>query len=563
MKYLGPSSPVQGWINENATSFSIDLYDNAINLKELNLAYSEVLADKNLPLSHLLDRIEMMRGLLETFDPSSVAGQRVNQLPLFQSAKQPINHYLELATKWANTAATTGERKLDQNVVEAGREASLALRKVTIEAIDKELQSRDDMINAIMSSRKLANNTFNIAVLLYIFGAIALGSVYWASGAWVAAERARFERLEYLLATVGHELRSPLQAIVSSANLLRRTIAYGENVNYVNIIRDSSGQLARLVNDLVGLARNEELSLLPATVHLTEWVEKISSRFHVEAERKGLKFFVDVPSNLPDITFDETRLTQCVGNLLTNALRYTIDGTVKLIINVTNQSVDEGLLQIDVQDTGRGIAAKDRDRIFQPFVRVSMDTKGMGLGLAIVSNIVRAVHGQISLESEVGKGSTFTIVLPVKYVHSSISNLQHQEQSPSVIVNQSSTVGGRILVVDDDQSIATVLSAVVEEMGYPASQAQNGEEALKMALEAPYFAIITDIQMPIVDGFELAQECRKKLHPCPALIAMTAYTLELRKDPRAYLFDKTLSKPVDDEILLNVLENLSQSLQAK
>jgi len=550
-KYLGDTSPIQGWIDENATSYSTDIYDTILSLKEVSLAHSQVQADKQLPMAYLTEKVELFRGMLETFNPSSVAGERVDKLPSAHEALKSARQFVDLVSKWATTR---NDRGADKELAAAEEKALFTMRKLTVEALDKEFQSRDEMKRAIISSRLFANKAFKIAILLYIFGAVALGSVYWASGAWVAAERARFKRLEYLLATVGHELRSPLQAIVSAAQLLRRIFSAGENATYVEIIRDSSRQLARLVDDLVDLARNEELSFDPQPIDMTYWLGKIAARYSVDAESKGLKFIADA-ATLPSIVFDEDRLTQCIGNLLSNAIRYTSAGSIKLTIDITHLTTDEGILNADVEDTGPGVPAKERERIFRPFVRVATDTAGMGLGLAIVSSIVRTAGGRVFLKrSEPSKGSVFSLELPVKFANAQQANQKSSEQSSQAIRPRS--VDERVLIVDDDQSIRTVLSAVVAEMGYSSDQAADGDEAFQMALETQYYAILTDIQMPVRDGFELAQACRDNLQPCPALIAMTAYTKKLSGDPRARIFDKTLSKPVDDEVLLNVLENV-------
>jgi CheY-like chemotaxis protein len=389
--------------------------------------------------------------------------------------------------------------------------------------------------------------------VLFTFGIIALISVFFASRAWVTAERERFEHLEYLLATVGHDLRSPLQAIVGCAKLLRKSFAAGDNKTYVNIITDSSEQLAKLVDDLVSLARKEELSFEPHPLKLENWVNKIAARFTVDAEKKGLEFVVSMPNNLPTIMFDEIRLTQCVGNLLANAIRYTDSGAIKLAVNHL-KIAENDLLLIDVEDTGPGIAEKDRKRIFMPFVRASSAAQGKGLGLAIAASIVRAAHGHISLKTTQGVGSTFSISLPVIYPE----NSTHETTSAAPSENQTNKAQVdhlNVLIVDDDPSLRAAFAGIVVDMGYFSDQASDGKEAFELANKKPYHAIITDIQMAGWDGFKLAQECRKKLHPCPILIAITAYTRALNNDPRAKLFDKILYKPVNDELLLAALES--------
>jgi CheY-like chemotaxis protein len=313
-----------------------------------------------------------------------------------------------------------------------------------------------------------------------------------------------------------------------------------------------------LVDDLVGLARNEELNFEPHRLDLEVWIKKITARYTVDAERKGLTLkVVTGENNLPTINFDETRLSQCIGNLLSNAIRYTNSGSIKLTIDHLNKSDESGEILIQVQDTGPGIAVQDRERIFMPFVRASSETHGKGLGLAIVSSIVRTAQGTISLKSVQGSGSTFSITLPIAYFKLAVTQSEPEIFPMPSVLKANRDNFSRVLIVDDDQSLRTVFAGIVSDMGYLSDQASDGEKAFQMAITKTFHAIITDIQMPGWDGFRLAQKCRELVHPCPRLIAITAYTKALNEDPRSKLFDKILYKPVNDELLLAALESES------
>ena len=550
-KYLGHSSPVQGWLNnEYSTSYSTDIDDVLFAMQEVSIAYRDTVINKTSrkALLHLKERVDMLEGELAIFEPDTEIGQHIDTYVSTTEAMQAAKAFLALILSRINNS----EQILDTAIFSAEEKALIAMRRLVTEAEIKELQARDEMVIAINSSRVLADRALLIGIVLFIFGFLALISVYWASKAWMAAERERFERLEYLLSTVGHDLRSPLQAIVSCAQLLRKSFSSGDNKTYVNIIKDSSEQLARLVDDLIGLARNEELNFEPRPVELKLWVDKITARFAVDAQRKGLQFSVSVmPATLPSIMFDEARLTQCVENLLSNAVRYTDSGSIKLTLNHLKKSADDGELLIRVEDTGPGIAINDRARIFLPFERASSKGHGKGLGLAIASSIVRAANGKISLETTLGSGSTFSISLPVTYA---------KVLAPEIVQKREEKTKARpdeiekILIVDDDPSLRSAFEGVIAEMGYSSDQASDGEEGFKLATDTNYHAIITDIQMPGWDGFKLAQECRENLHPCPILIAITAYTKTLDQDPRASLFDNILYKPIDEELLLAALD---------
>lgn len=549
-KYLGNSSPVQSWLNQNATSYSTDIYEVVLIMQDISIAYREAVADRTSQKArqNLKDKVDSLESLLGTFDPTTTIAERMKTYDAASDALQATKKFHDLITGWANNSPSIS----DALVFAAEEKALFAMRRLVTESVQMEFQAQDEMVLAINSGRMLADRVLLIGAVLLIVGLFALISVYWALKAWMSAERERFERLEYLLSTVGHDLRSPLQAIVSCAQLLRKSYTAGDNKTYVNIIKDSSEQLARLVNDLVGLARNEELSFEPQPLQLAIWFDKIAARFSVDAERKGLQFEVSGMSNeLPSIMFDETRLTQCVENLLSNAIRYTDSGSIKLTLSHVKKSDDDGELLISVEDTGAGIADKDRTRIFMPFERASSKAHGKGLGLAIVSSIVRTARGKISFKTTVGVGSTFSILLPVTYS----TVFAHDEvETEDAEKRERREDGEQVLIVDDDPSLRSVFSGLIADMGYSSDQASNGEEAFKLATSTKYHAIITDIQMPGWDGFRLAQECREKLNPCPTLIAITAYTKTLNDDPRASIFDKILYKPINDELLLEALE---------
>lgn len=551
-KYLGSASPVQRWLNRNAASYTTDIYHTMLAMKEVSIAFREMHNDKTSFQSqqHFREQAELLAGMLATFELNTSIGQLVQSYTSTDDAIRNAKAFLGLLSRWADSPDSISELEIRQ----IEETAFTSMRRLTMEAEQKEFQARDDLVIAINSSRALAERALEIGIVLFIFGFIALVSVYLAAKDWVAAERERFERLEYLISTVGHDLRSPLQAIVSSAQLLKKTFAPVDGKLYINIIKDSSEQLARLVDDLVGLARNEELSFVPEPLDLSVWLKKIQARFAVDAMRKELDFDVVQRSDLPVVMFDETRLNQCVGNLLSNAIRYTDAGSIHLTIEHRHISSLSGELLIDVDDTGRGIADKDQKRIFLPFVRASSLEQGKGLGLAIVSGIVRALNGKIALTSKLNVGSTFSVVLPVSYPCAPDPSAPESLASQDSQNKSANSEIARILIVDDDESLRTVFAAIVSDMGYLSDQAADGKEGFILAKCTNYHAIVTDIQMTGWDGFALAAACRRYLHPCPLLIAMTAYTKALNDDPRSSIFDQVLHKPVNEELLLAALE---------
>ena len=261
------------------------------------------------------------------------------------------------------------------------------------------------------------------------------------------------------------------------------------------------------------------------------------------------------------ILFDTHRLTQCADNLVFNAIRYTDKGSVELHVRVRREASQKpATLELEVVDTGRGIAAADQTRIFEPFVRVDGDAKGMGIGLSMVANLARSQNGTVSVaKSAIGQGSTFLLRLPANISDIPAESTPEEIDMNAVPSNPTPsravvTSAPKVLVVDDDRLITEVVAGLLPHMGFAADRAVGGEEGLKMALENSYCAVITDVQMPDIDGFELAKRLRERAHPCPTLIALTAYTTTKAVVERSDVFDAVLRKPFDEVELAELLD---------
>jgi len=311
---------------------------------------------------------------------------------------------------------------------------------------------------------------------------------------------------------------------------------------------------------LINMARSEALSFVAAPVDLANWFDLAASRYRQVVEAKLLTFSASLDGLCSQILFDAHRLTQCADNLVSNAVRYTAQGSVSFVVRCEPSPTSSGecMLTLEVSDTGRGIDPSDHARIFEPFIRVDNSVKGMGVGLSMVASIARRAGGRVSVRSSLGKGSTFTFTAPVAIVHelpAATSRIARPASTPMRPGQVSPVNIPRVLVVDDDPIIAEVLGGLLPHMGFAADMAHGGHAGLDMAREHSYCAILTDIQMPDVDGFALAAALRENLHPCPTVIAMTAYTSKLSADERASVFDAALTKPVDEGVLLDLLDH--------
>jgi two-component system sensor histidine kinase EvgS len=288
---------------------------------------------------------------------------------------------------------------------------------------------------------------------------------------------------------------------------------------------------------------------------------QIATGFEAKAEAKGLAFKQNFQLHGAEVKLDPERLSQCVVNLLENALRYTELGAVTLHcrLDLPGEEFSAPQLMVEVSDTGLGIPIEDQSRVFEPFHQVkAVKKQGMGLGLSIVRNIVTAMHGEIRLESVHQRGSKFTITLPVELVQSSpaVAAVSDSAHAPLPTRQPANGMpgGAAILVVDDDELIRISVVEILRRAGYTTDDAPSGEDALAKVLAGTYLAVVSDIQMGGMDGFELAQRIRQQKPVRPFLVAMTAHTRNLGSGPKAAVFDGFLGKPFSAESLLEQLD---------
>lgn len=552
-----PRTKEEDWLHRDTSSYSVDVYDEQLTVRRLEV-YCLRFALGEMPKAQFSVQRRQVVSTIAMFAPGSVLAQAVSGHDSFPAAYAALQDFVAAAARLEEGTANI------QEVVASGEAAGKAWEALTVEANDKEFALRDAMEKAVYAARPLVINSFKVTGVLLAVCVALIGAAAYATARALRAERARFERFELLLATVGHDLRSPLHALVGAAKLAAADAEPAEREKFVRIVHERSAFFTRLLDDLVNLARSDSLSFVPAPVNLVAWFDSASARYRQQVESQGLTFEAKLSGLAAVINFDPERLTQCVDNLMSNAVRYTDKGKVKLIVRCDPVKTRKlAQLTIRVTDTGRGIAQGDQRRIFEPFVRVLSGVSGMGVGLSMVSNLARQIGGSITVRSAIGIGSRFTFRVPSVEVIKVLANTIELRGEPVRTATAtaspsaspaSSVVILRVLVVDDDPVITTVMSGLLPHMGFAADVANDGKAGLDMAQKRPYCAVLTDLQMPELDGFELASALRSVLKPCPMLIAMTAYTSKPASDPRSGVFDEMLTKPFDDERLVEILD---------
>jgi signal transduction histidine kinase/CheY-like chemotaxis protein len=375
------------------------------------------------------------------------------------------------------------------------------------------------------------------------------------------ADNANQSKSEFL-ANMSHELRTPLNGILGYAQILQRSEPLTKKGrDGISIIYQCGSHLLTLINDILDLSKIEarKLELHPSPLHFPSFLQSVVEISRIRAEQKGIIFEFHADDTLPvGITADEKRLRQVLINLLGNAIKFTDHGGVIFTIEPSARAAP--MIRFSIKDTGIGMTAEQVEKIFLPFEQVG-DTKkqseGTGLGLAISLNIVSLMHSKIQVQSELGVGSTFwfEVELPTATDWATSSR----------VVKQGAIVGyagqkRKILVIDDRWENRSVLCNLLEPIGFEMLEASNGQEGIDRALHQSPDLVITDLAMPVMDGFEFLSKVRPhpKLQDLIVLVSSASvFEIDRHKSIDAGGND-FLPKPVHAEELLTQVQKYLQ-----
>ena len=362
------------------------------------------------------------------------------------------------------------------------------------------------------------------------------------------------------LANMSHELRTPLNGILGYAQILKRTKTLPTKERKgIDIIYQCGTHLLTLINDVLDLSKIEarKLELAPVGLHFPALLQSVVEMCKIKAEQKGIDFIYRPSTRLPEgIEADEKRLRQVLINLLGNAIKFTDSGSVTLQIDILSLSDSQTKVLFQIIDTGVGIANSDRSKLFDSFEQVGdrkKQAEGTGLGLAISQRIVQLMGGQIEVKSQLGEGSEFffTVELPVV---SDWVKQQFQHQGAEQIIGYEGE-RRQILVVDDRWENRAVILNLLEPLGFEIVEAEHGVEGLEKLQQQTPDLVITDLAMPVMDGFEFLRQIRaSESLKHSKVIVSSASVAEL--DQQMALDsggDDFLVKPVDASALFQMI----------
>ncbi len=371
--------------------------------------------------------------------------------------------------------------------------------------------------------------------------------------------------------SVSHDMRTPLNAIIGLSELAMNHSDDCEAMNqYLEKIRRSGQQLLGLINDILDMSRSEQSgrTLECQAVNLRRWGEECAAMFAEKAGEEGKNLETEFRLQDPVVSCDPVRLSQILNNLLSNALKYSGKGAEIKLSVVQLSGGEVGKYEIAVQDTGFGMSEEFLERIFQPFTRevtfASAKTVGTGLGMSIVKNLVQQMDGEITVQSRLGEGSKFTIVLPLPIIlqEEQPDEKEEREANPGILE------GKTILVAEDNEINMEIAVEFLTMMGMNVIQAWNGREAVeKFSETAPgtVSAVLMDMQMPEMDGCEASRAIRGLDHPDGKTVPIIAVTANAFAEDiartKAAGMDSHLPKPIDFGQLRRLLAELVSKKQ--
>jgi signal transduction histidine kinase/ActR/RegA family two-component response regulator len=382
------------------------------------------------------------------------------------------------------------------------------------------------------------------------------------------AESANRSKSQFL-ANMSHELRTPFNGLMGMLGLLQSTSPSPQQLDYIQTAQASASHLLTLLNDVLDLSALEtgKLTLKPTAVRVPRLLSEVNALMQPLAKEKGLEFLTHLPEvALPVVFADETRLKQILFNLVSNAIKFTDTGSVRLTVSERSRSAHTLGIMFTVQDTGIGMDAQVLSRLFQRFYQVEGSSTrrygGTGLGLEISQSLARRMHGDITVTSVLHVGSTFTATLnlPIHETRADeatapIAPVTRPGVSHSAAMELNSETA-RVMVVEDHPINQKLVGVLLKRMACQVSFCENGQLAVELVRQTPFDLILMDVNMPVMDGLTATREIRSMSGPesqTPIVVITADVMNEAREKSFAAGANEFLTKPLQIDQLRDVV----------
>jgi PAS domain S-box-containing protein len=495
----------------------------------------------------LLAHEDWLRGVGFSVLPDDDGGHGLEPLPLTPEDPEPDDLERRLAARAVAAGGTVfEERERPQTPSVAFVVFQQGRPQVVVVITAASPFERHEMMNALCD--QVAEQLGRVADRELVAAQLAA-----ARDAAMEASRLKSE----FLATMSHEIRTPLNGVIGLNELLLRTGLTEDQRRLAGGVQGAGRTLLGVINDILDFSKIEagELELEEVDFEVRRVLIQTATILAESAGERGIGLSVSVEEDVPErLVGDPTRLGQVLSNLISNAIKFTSVGEVRVRAYVAGEDPSGVLLGVEVVDSGIGIRKDQMDRLFEPFRQADASTTrthgGTGLGLAISRQLVTAIGGDIGARSTPGEGSTFWFTARLPRSRPGVRRLEPAEPRRSDGLRH-----GHVLLVEDNEVNQLVALGFLESLGYTADVAANGEEAVTRAADATYDAILMDLQMPVLDGFAATRQIRAAEggRRVP-IIAMTASAFEGEREKcLAAGMDDFLTKPVDSTRLASVL----------
>lgn len=390
----------------------------------------------------------------------------------------------------------------------------------------------------------------------------------------IAKAEKSYEAKSEFLSTMSHEIRTPLNAVIGMSNLLIMGEPRPDQKENLEVLKFSAANLLSIVNDVLDFSSIEAGKQVfeNTKMNIAELMQNICGGQVLEAKEKGLDFNLEVDEVLhqKDVYGDPTRITQVVFNLISNAIKFTHDGTIEVKITCKEDRYNMLTVNFAVKDTGIGIGQDKLNVIFEPFTQESLSTTrqygGTGLGLAIVKRLLESQGVTIQVASQPGVGSEFSFSMdfPVHTEKQKVLNGSHQLDETNVLVEAANSLRSlRVLIAEDNPVNVMLMKKLLAKWEIAPTIAENGERAVDLMHSANFDIVLMDLQMPLMNGFDAAIQIRKMSDPQKSnvpIIALTASALaDIKEKVYASGMNEYISKPFKPTELLEKMQQLTST----